>query len=1179
MVAAAHPAGNAALLVNSGAPPGAAGPPPRSPNGQATLTNFLHTASPEALRLAVLAATSEATTLAVLRAIQQELLPGSGVSDLAEVLVSGIFQHVPGNSGPDLRVRMNSDCRAGLQALASLQDRWDVYRAVSAAIQRASPESASSFHAVIHDPQGDITVVEGQQAFAEIARSALSQATGALTGQAPQPPTDLPPRTLHDALASTAAISDPGARAQALTELAAHLSADERSEVLAQAVAAAAAISDPGARAQALTELAAHLSADERSEVLAQAVAAAAAISDPGARTQALTELAAHLSADERSEVLAQAVAAAAAISDPGARTQALTELAAHLSADERSEVLAQAVAAAAAISDPGARTQALTELAAHLSADERSEVLAQAVAAAAAISDPGARAQALTELAAHLSADERSEVLAQAVAAAAAISDPGARTQALTELAAHLSADERSEVLAQAVAAAAAISDPGARAQALTELAAHLSADERSEVLAQAVAAAAAISDPGARTQALTELAAHLSADERSEVLAQAVAAAAAISDPGARAQALTELAAHLSADERSEVLAQAVAAAAAISDPGARTQALTELAAHLSADERSEVLAQAVAAAAAISDPGARTQALTELAAHLSADERSEVLAQAPSSVGADSNQSFFAAELENHPMDQPLRTGKQYTIAFSVRAPAPSAIATVPFADEVLAGVWRDVAELDLIVQLNSDDFEILGDSTRQLRVLRTGKPLGKARFDIAPWHDGECRLVASVHYKGNFVQQMEVMILVDGRGRASVEMSGRGRPPGSGATQEPRDVAIVLEPAPSGGFTCTLMGSVTGRAVLPITATELASAVDSARQAMMSVLQAQTDGELVFQTGIDIPDLMRDWALSTLARAGALLFHRLFLHPAAAADARVIGEWLRDQATDPGSRLKIQVVADQAPLPWALLYIGDASKGAELSWNNFLGMRHIIEQLPLRSSLSTQGNKILSSPKLTVSLNVNISVDQSMGTTLVADHLQHWRDTAAARRGLALVSRSTATEVVRALADRATGDQIMYFFCHGRANANPLDAEIIMGRNDRVTLADLQLDAPETIQLAGNPLVVMNISADPLFYSGFVPYFMAKGARGVIGAEFALPVLFAIEWADAFFDRFLDGTTVGETVLTLRQDFLREHSNPLGLIYAVHCDADTSVAPPAGRLGEEFGQETV
>ena len=344
--------------------------------------------------------------------------------------------------------------------------------------------------------------------------------------------------------------------------------------------------------------------------------------------------------------------------------------------------------------------------------------------------------------------------------------------------------------------------------------------------------------------------------------------------------------------------------------------------------------------------------------------------------------------------------------------------------------------------------------------------------------------------------------------------------------------------------------------------------------SARDAMMTVIRTVSAGEKVFQTGIDIPQDAQDSALRTLARAGSRLFQQLFLHPAAGTDARAIGEWLRHYALNPGLRLTLQVFAYYAPLPWAMLYLGDASEGAELDWNYFLGMRHIVEQLPLQMSLGTTDNRIVSKPALAVSLNVNTFIDASMGITLVEEHQKRWRDTARARAGLKLVSRSTKKEVVRALADGTTGDQVVYFYCHAMAGpSDPDTAAIIMGNNDAASVADLNIDAPTTVQLSRNPLVFINacesVQLSPLFYNGFVPYFMAKGARGVIGTECQTPVLFAIEWANAFFDKFLDGAAVGETVLGLRQDFLRRHGNPLGLIYAIHCDADTRIAPALSR----------
>ena len=76
MVAVASPEGTAAVLVESGPPNGMIGPPLGGPDGPTTLNNFLHTASPEALRLAVLSTTSDSTTLVVLRSIHRNCYPG-----------------------------------------------------------------------------------------------------------------------------------------------------------------------------------------------------------------------------------------------------------------------------------------------------------------------------------------------------------------------------------------------------------------------------------------------------------------------------------------------------------------------------------------------------------------------------------------------------------------------------------------------------------------------------------------------------------------------------------------------------------------------------------------------------------------------------------------------------------------------------------------------------------------------------------------------------------------------------------------------------------------------------------------------------------------------------------------------------------------------------------------------
>jgi len=146
--------------------------------------------------------------------------------------------------------------------------------------------------------------------------------------------------------------------------------------------------------------------------------------------------------------------------------------------------------------------------------------------------------------------------------------------------------------------------------------------------------------------------------------------------------------------------------------------------------------------------------------------------------------------------------------------------------------------------------------------------------------------------------------------------------------------------------------------------------------------------------------------------------------------------------------------------------------------------------------------------------------------------------------------------------------------MYLYCHAVTNA-PDDpggirnAAFLLTGGERVTLGDLNREAPTTKPLPGNPLVFINAceSAElrPEFYDGFIPYFMAKGARGVVGTECKTPAVFATEWALRFFPRFLDGEPLGDIFLELRREFHTKHGNPLGLLYSLYCDADTRIQP--------------
>jgi hypothetical protein len=146
---------------------------------------------------------------------------------------------------------------------------------------------------------------------------------------------------------------------------------------------------------------------------------------------------------------------------------------------------------------------------------------------------------------------------------------------------------------------------------------------------------------------------------------------------------------------------------------------------------------------------------------------------------------------------------------------------------------------------------------------------------------------------------------------------------------------------------GAYICTATSPTAASTVtLPLTVDDLAVAADHARRGLTSVINRVYDGSLVFQDAIDIPADVEQEAPLTLARAGQRLFQRIFQPPAAGADVHAVGCWLIRNGTNPAPQLTLSVFASRVPVPWSMLYLGDAGEGALLDSGKFLGFRHIV-----------------------------------------------------------------------------------------------------------------------------------------------------------------------------------------------------------------------------------------
>ncbi len=533
------------------------------------------------------------------------------------------------------------------------------------------------------------------------------------------------------------------------------------------------------------------------------------------------------------------------------------------------------------------------------------------------------------------------------------------------------------------------------------------------------------------------------------------------------------------------------------------------------------------------------------------------------------------YLNAGIKDHPRDKPLSVGDIYTLQFGVDL--ARGVDGVDFAARLPDAIMMFAVEestVDVTIQLAGADFDIMPQSV-VLRVPRRGPSSNRVGFAIIPKKAGRCTLTATVHKAGNYLLEMEISYSVGEIGAEPATSEVYGRALTAGSHLKPRELGLGFKPVLN-GYECTIRGVGFSSVILPITEAELGDIVARARKAMMDVVTfTDAANKKVFQTMITIEDGARDAALRTLAFAGAEMFQRLFYGPLAGQDVNDVGDAIRARATKPGQVLNIQILAERFPIPWGMLYVGETGGGAALDWNNFLGIAHIIEQLPRQVNLLVDDAAITSNaPSLSVSVNVNETIDTQMKLDVVASQVTYWANRGAMSNGTVQVAkRSTKSELLAAL-QAQSNDQLMYLYCHA-ITASPADPGgimsscLVMSGDERVTLADLNREAPTKVQLPGHPLVFLNAceSAEltPAFYDGFVPYFLKKGARGVVGTECKTPALFATAWAMQFFPRFLGGEALGPLCRDLRREFCFKHGNPLGLLYTVYCDGDTQVQP--------------
>jgi len=175
--------------------PEPAAPAPESADATAEdrVRHFVEQASPEAQRLASYLAAAP-LSLPVIRHVQQAMLPGSGPSHLAEVLLGGlvITRGVPGEPGGSRRWRYEfaPGVRDLLLSGLGRADARHVLMAVSRELNARFGRGADEFTGVVPVPGAHTVISSANGPFAEISSHVLGRITGMVTKARAEGPPD-----------------------------------------------------------------------------------------------------------------------------------------------------------------------------------------------------------------------------------------------------------------------------------------------------------------------------------------------------------------------------------------------------------------------------------------------------------------------------------------------------------------------------------------------------------------------------------------------------------------------------------------------------------------------------------------------------------------------------------------------------------------------------------------------------------------------------------------------------------------------------------------------------------------------------------------------------------------------------------------------------------------------------
>ncbi|MGQ9598174.1 MAG: hypothetical protein ACUVWZ_02035 [Anaerolineae bacterium] len=515
-----------------------------------------------------------------------------------------------------------------------------------------------------------------------------------------------------------------------------------------------------------------------------------------------------------------------------------------------------------------------------------------------------------------------------------------------------------------------------------------------------------------------------------------------------------------------------------------------------------------------------------------------------------------------------------------------------------------------EAHLYVSISSQDFAI-PEPTRQLRLPKEGST-ETIHIQLEPLHRSHGSDLATLdvylYYRTYLVQTFRVEVQVV----AANEAASSARPQSAELTHArttdfpqmeklpPREMSLTITRNGADRYRFTflidpdLMDHASADKAIELscsvhlTRDDLTHLITKARRQLYNVAQIfdllQVRDEQAYQR-----------ATRALARVGRQLYLKLF----ESSSARALRDWIEASLPE-GSTIQIVDLAGDFVFPWSLVYTDqpwDDDKPIDVA--KFWGWRYKL--VILTSSLLDnyrQAEPVISTDE---PLRISIGLHERL---IGADKQKAFFADLASRTGHRVMPEILTNRRVMSHALTDADRDLYYFFCHGYTERIATDIQLdidlvahfartatenlasrsqsirdhlddlfdvsdswIRLTRGRLPLAMLKETVPDSF--SRHPVVFLNMCESaqvlPSLSDGFVPFFIQRGARAVIGTECSMNTLFADDFARAFLTRFFQGEAVGDILLALRRHYLAQ-GNPLALAYTLYCDADLRLKEP-------------